>query len=93
MQTVRAHTRTQAKPAALLFYRDGVSEGQFREVMDHEYAAIRKVCVCVYLACAVVCVRLWVCCAPCASTPPCALRPSVCVRTLWEARAAHALRA
>lgn len=36
-------TPAQAKPAALLFYRDGVSEGQFREVMDHEYAAIRKV--------------------------------------------------
>jgi len=34
----------KAKPAALLFYRDGVSEGQFREVMDHEYAAIRKAC-------------------------------------------------
>ena len=31
------------KPAALLFYRDGVSEGQFQDVLGHEYAAMRKV--------------------------------------------------
>lgn len=27
----------------MLFYRDGVSEGQFKEVLEHEVAAIRAV--------------------------------------------------
>ncbi|ORX53593.1 Piwi-domain-containing protein [Hesseltinella vesiculosa] len=32
------------KPARLLFYRDGVSEGQFQEVLNTEVAAIRAAC-------------------------------------------------
>ncbi|KAI9470927.1 MAG: Piwi domain-containing protein [Benjaminiella poitrasii] len=32
------------KPARILFYRDGVSEGQFKQVMDSEVAAIRAAC-------------------------------------------------
>ncbi|KAI8647337.1 Piwi domain-containing protein [Parasitella parasitica] len=32
------------KPQRILFYRDGVSEGQFKQVMDSEVAAIRAAC-------------------------------------------------
>ncbi|EIE85427.1 hypothetical protein G6F46_009276 [Rhizopus delemar] len=32
------------KPERMLFYRDGVSEGQFKQVMDSEVAAIRAGC-------------------------------------------------
>ncbi len=33
----------QKKPEVILFYRDGVSEGQFAEVLKAEYTAIRAV--------------------------------------------------
>ncbi|GAX75594.1 hypothetical protein CEUSTIGMA_g3038.t1 [Chlamydomonas eustigma] len=33
------------KPTAILFYRDGVSEGQFKDVLKHEYGAIKKACL------------------------------------------------
>ncbi|KAI9272608.1 Piwi domain-containing protein [Sporodiniella umbellata] len=32
------------KPERMIFYRDGVSEGQFKQVMDSEVAAIRAAC-------------------------------------------------
>ncbi|RCH92328.1 Eukaryotic translation initiation factor 2C [Rhizopus azygosporus] len=32
------------KPVRMIFYRDGVSEGQFKQVMDSEVAAIRAAC-------------------------------------------------
>ncbi|KAI8602860.1 Piwi domain-containing protein [Dissophora ornata] len=32
------------KPERILFYRDGVSEGQFKEVLDNEVAALKKAC-------------------------------------------------
>jgi eukaryotic translation initiation factor 2C len=32
------------KPAQILFYRDGVSEGQFEQVLKNEVAAIRAAC-------------------------------------------------
>lgn len=32
------------KPAKIIFYRDGVSEGQFRQVQQHEVAALRAAC-------------------------------------------------
>lgn len=35
----------QVRPDKILFYRDGVSEGQFRQVLDHELAAIRAACM------------------------------------------------
>ena len=37
------------KPERIIFYRDGVSEGQFAEVLSHELRAVRQVrsCVCV----------------------------------------------
>ncbi|OAD76297.1 hypothetical protein PHYBLDRAFT_123569 [Phycomyces blakesleeanus NRRL 1555(-)] len=33
------------KPERILFYRDGVSEGQFKQVLDGEVAAIRAACL------------------------------------------------
>ncbi|KAM7305819.1 hypothetical protein ISCGN_015715 [Ixodes scapularis] len=35
----------QVRPQKILFYRDGVSESQFRQVLDHELAAIRAACM------------------------------------------------
>ncbi|OIW08525.1 hypothetical protein TanjilG_03201 [Lupinus angustifolius] len=35
----------RVKPARIIFYRDGVSEGQFSQVLLHEMDAIRKACV------------------------------------------------
>eukprot|EP00210_Caulerpa_lentillifera_P007585 g7245.t1 len=32
------------KPEAILFYRDGVSQGEFQKVLDHEYHAIKQAC-------------------------------------------------
>ncbi|KAI3450653.1 hypothetical protein Pfo_007318 [Paulownia fortunei] len=36
---------TRQKPHRIIFYRDGVSEGQFNQVLLHEMDAIRKACV------------------------------------------------
>lgn len=38
------HGCVQAKPQAILFYRDGVAEGQFQEVLRQEFAAIKRAC-------------------------------------------------
>ncbi|KAL7160788.1 hypothetical protein ACSBR2_041434 [Camellia fascicularis] len=38
-------TSTGQKPHRIIFYRDGVSEGQFNQVLLHEMDAIRKACV------------------------------------------------
>ncbi|WOK93958.1 protein argonaute MEL1-like [Canna indica] len=35
---------TKHKPSRIIFYRDGVSEGQFNQVLLHEMIAIRKAC-------------------------------------------------
>jgi eukaryotic translation initiation factor 2C len=35
---------TGYKPESIVFYRDGVSEGQFDQVMKYEYAALREAC-------------------------------------------------
>lgn len=35
---------TRTKPARILFFRDGVSEGQFQMVLDFEIAALRRAC-------------------------------------------------
>ncbi len=37
------HDKSKRKPHAILFYRDGVSEGQFQQVLQHEYRALRQV--------------------------------------------------
>ena len=36
---------TQRKPEQIIYYRDGVSEGQFPAVLNHELSAIRRACV------------------------------------------------
>ncbi|XP_022853100.1 protein argonaute MEL1-like [Olea europaea var. sylvestris] len=36
---------TGHKPHRIIFYRDGVSEGQFSQVLFHEIDAIRKACI------------------------------------------------
>ncbi|XP_030760165.1 protein argonaute-2-like isoform X2 [Sitophilus oryzae] len=38
------YAQTKVKPEAILFFRDGVSEGQFEEVKDKEIRAIRAAC-------------------------------------------------
>jgi len=38
------YKETRKKPGRILFYRDGVSEGQFEEVLNHEVDSIRKAC-------------------------------------------------
>ncbi|CAD6220784.1 unnamed protein product [Miscanthus lutarioriparius] len=38
------YKRTGRKPQRIIFYRDGVSEGQFSHVLLHEMDAIRKAC-------------------------------------------------
>ncbi|KAI5084533.1 hypothetical protein GOP47_0000702 [Adiantum capillus-veneris] len=38
------YRNTREKPARIIFYRDGVSEGQFHQVLLHELDAIRKAC-------------------------------------------------
>lgn len=40
-----AGTTSTGKPQRIVFFRDGVSEGQFEKVMDWEISAIRKACM------------------------------------------------
>ena len=35
---------TQRRPEQIIYYRDGVSEGQFADVLHHELSAIRRAC-------------------------------------------------
>ena len=39
------HASTRVKPDKIIFYRDGVGEGQFREVLAYELSAIQKACL------------------------------------------------
>ncbi|KAF9464018.1 argonaute-like protein [Collybia nuda] len=39
-----AEKRQKLKPARLIFYRDGVSEGEFQKVLDRELPQIQKAC-------------------------------------------------
>ncbi|KAF7823308.1 protein argonaute 5-like isoform X1 [Senna tora] len=41
---VAFYKSTKCKPARIIFYRDGVSEGQFSQVLLYEMEAIRKAC-------------------------------------------------
>lgn len=38
------HSKTNIKPEAIVFFRDGVSEGQFEQVKNEEIRAIRSAC-------------------------------------------------
>ncbi|XP_031556457.1 protein argonaute-2-like [Actinia tenebrosa] len=42
---VQFYQSTRHKPQRIIFYRDGVSEGQFRQVLVHELKAIREACI------------------------------------------------
>ncbi len=45
MELLKAfYTRTKFKPTRILFYRDGVGEGQFAQVRDQEVLSIRRAC-------------------------------------------------
>jgi len=42
---IRFYQKSNMKPAAVVFYRDGVSEGQFATVFDHEARSIQQACL------------------------------------------------
>ncbi|XP_074606189.1 protein argonaute-2-like isoform X1 [Acropora palmata] len=42
---IQFYRSTRHKPMRIIFYRDGVSEGQFRQVLCHELKAIREACI------------------------------------------------
>ncbi|KAK7474888.1 hypothetical protein BaRGS_00033843, partial [Batillaria attramentaria] len=41
---IQFYRSTRFKPTRIIFYRDGVSEGQFNAVLSHELRAIREAC-------------------------------------------------
>jgi eukaryotic translation initiation factor 2C len=41
---VTFYERNRVYPQRILFYRDGVSEGQYAEIMQKEVAAVRQAC-------------------------------------------------
>ncbi|KAJ1670039.1 hypothetical protein EV182_008459, partial [Spiromyces aspiralis] len=40
----RYYSNTKEKPKRIVIYRDGVSEGQFQQVLDQELSAIKQAC-------------------------------------------------
>jgi len=42
---IQFYVATRFKPTRIIFYRDGVSEGQFAHVLAHELRAIREACM------------------------------------------------
>jgi len=42
---VQFYRSTRFKPTRIIFYRDGVSEGQFSHVLAHELRAVREACM------------------------------------------------
>uniref|UniRef100_A0A3P9NUX8 Protein argonaute-3-like n=1 Tax=Poecilia reticulata TaxID=8081 RepID=A0A3P9NUX8_POERE len=42
---IQFYKSTRYKPTRIIFYRDGVSEGQFRQVLHYELLAIREACI------------------------------------------------
>ena len=41
---IQFYKATRFKPARVILYRDGVSEGQFNHVLAHELMAVREAC-------------------------------------------------
>ncbi|XP_062567252.1 protein argonaute-2-like isoform X5 [Saccostrea cucullata] len=42
---IHFYKATRFKPTRIIFYRDGVSEGQFQQVLQHELRALREACM------------------------------------------------
>lgn len=42
---IQFYKSTRFKPQRIIFYRDGVSEGQFQQVLHHELVSIRQACM------------------------------------------------
>ncbi|GFQ68100.1 protein argonaute-2 [Trichonephila clavata] len=42
---IQFYKSTRFKPNRIIFYRDGVSEGQFHQVLTHELLAVREACM------------------------------------------------
>ncbi|KAK3576098.1 hypothetical protein CHS0354_032222 [Potamilus streckersoni] len=42
---IQFYKSTRFKPTRIIFYRDGVSEGQFQQVLGHELRAVREACM------------------------------------------------
>ncbi|XP_052085902.1 protein argonaute-2-like isoform X7 [Mytilus californianus] len=42
---IQFYKATRFKPTRIIFYRDGVSEGQFQQVLYHELRAVREACM------------------------------------------------
>ncbi|XP_064651862.1 protein argonaute-2-like isoform X2 [Lineus longissimus] len=42
---IQFYKSTRFKPNRIIFYRDGVSEGQFQQVLQHELRAVREACM------------------------------------------------
>ncbi|XP_041360926.1 protein argonaute-2-like isoform X5 [Gigantopelta aegis] len=42
---IQFYKSTRFKPTRIIFYRDGVSEGQFQTVLSHELRAVREACM------------------------------------------------
>ncbi|CAF89690.1 unnamed protein product, partial [Tetraodon nigroviridis] len=42
---IQFYKSTRYKPTRIIFYRDGVSEGQFRQVLYYELLAVREACI------------------------------------------------
>jgi len=42
---IQFYRSTSFKPTRIIFYRDGVSEGQFQTVLSHELRAVREACM------------------------------------------------
>lgn len=42
---IQFYKSTRFKPTRIIFYRDGVSEGQFQTILSHELRAVREACM------------------------------------------------
>lgn len=42
---IQFYKSTRFKPHRIIFYRDGVSEGQFQQVLQHELRSVREACI------------------------------------------------
>uniref|UniRef100_A0A8C6PR26 Argonaute RISC catalytic component 2 n=1 Tax=Nothobranchius furzeri TaxID=105023 RepID=A0A8C6PR26_NOTFU len=42
---IQFYKSTRFKPTRIIYYRDGISEGQFSQVLQHELLAIREACI------------------------------------------------